>query len=120
VALKFVQRGNAARRGVGGTGMLDLLHSLPEPQQRTVADFDEEYRNELFRRAAERAQGEFRESTWLAFWRTCVFQEPIADVADELGMTTGNVYVARSRVIARLRQIVETYDAEANSKTEAS
>ena len=116
LALKFIQRGTGAsgpaRRGVGGTDMLDLLNSLPEPEHRTVTTFDEEYRNEVFVWAAEQVRGEFRESTWDVFWRTCVLNEPIAEVASDLGITTGSVYVARSRIIARLRQRVEECEAE--------
>lgn len=115
LALKFIQRGQTSgvgRRGVGGSDMMVLLKSLPEPEHRTVVAFDDEYRNEIFDLAAERAQSEFRESTWQSFWRTCVLGEPIADVAASLKLTTGNVYVARSRVIARLRQIVEEYETE--------
>jgi len=115
LALKFIQRGQssgAGRRGVGGSDMMDLLKNLPEPEHRTVVAFDDEYRNEIFDLAAERARGEFKESTWQAFWRTCVLEEPIADVAASLKLTIGNVYVVRSRVIARLRQIVEEYETE--------
>lgn len=111
LALRFLGRSHP-KRGVGGTDMLKLLENLPEPEHRTVALFDEECRNEVFRWAADQARGEFRESTWNAFWRTCVLNEPIVQVADQLGMTTGNVYVARSRVIARLRTIVEQFEAE--------
>ena len=115
LALKFIQRGEArgeGRRGVGGSEMIDLLKNLPEPEHRTVVAFDDEYRNEIFDLAAEKARSEFRESTWQAFWQTCVLNEPIADVAASLKLTTGSVYVARSRVIARLRQIVEEYETE--------
>lgn len=116
LALKFIERGartrGPSRRGAGGTDMLNLLHSLPEPEHRTVQLFDDEYRNEIFDWAADRARGEFRETTWQAFWRSCVLNEPIAAVAASLGMTTGNVYVARTRVIARLRRLVEECEAE--------
>ncbi|WP_010586333.1 sigma-70 family RNA polymerase sigma factor [Schlesneria paludicola] len=116
MALKFLQRGakvnGPARRGAGGTDMFELLQNLPEPDHRTVADFDEEYRNEVFAWAAEQVRQEFRDSTWQAFWRTCVLHEPIAQVAEGLGMTAGSIYVARTRVIARLRRFVE--DCEAN------
>ena len=64
--------------------MLELLQNLPEPEHRTVVAFDDEYRNEIFAWAAERACLEFRSSTWLAFWRSCVENEPIAEVADSL------------------------------------
>lgn len=111
LALRFLERGHP-RRGVGGSEMLELLENLPEPLPRTEAEFDDEYRNEVFRWAAEQARGEFRESTWQAFWRTCVQQEAIPQAARELGLTVGNVYVARSRVIARLKQFVEEFEAE--------
>ena len=116
LALKFIVRGTTAsgpaRRGVGGSDMLDLLKSLPEPDRNSIAEFDDEYRTEIFEWATDRIRGEFRETTWQAFWRTCVLNESIANVADSLGMTAGNVYVARTRIIARLRQVVEAYEAQ--------
>ena len=116
LALRFIERSvtvsGPARRGVGGSDMVDLLKNLPEPEHRTVVAFDDEYRNEVFDWAAELVRGEFRETTWQAFWRSCVLHEPIAEVAESLGMTAGNVYVARTRVIARLRQAVEECEAE--------
>ena len=114
LALKFVQRGRSpigtARRGAGGTDMLKLLDNLSEPEHRTSEAFDDEYRTEVFHFAAERVRAEFRETTWQAFWKTCVLHEPVSDVAAQLGTTAGNVYVARSRVIARLREVVEEFD----------
>lgn len=115
MSLKFLQRGakvnGPTRRGVGGTEIQDLLQSLPEPDHRTIAEFDEEYRNSIFEWAAEQVRREFRESTWQAFWRSCVLHEPISQVSEQLGMTTGSVYVARTRVIARLRKLVEDCEA---------
>ena len=119
LSLRFVQRGNtaigSARRGVGGSDMLQVFDHLPEPEQRTTCDFDDEYRTQLFRWAAERVRSEFRESTWQAFWRTCVLNEPIGNAADLLGMSPGSVYVARSRVIGRLRQVIEEFEAQHDS-----
>ncbi|HTN01625.1 MAG TPA: sigma-70 family RNA polymerase sigma factor [Planctomycetaceae bacterium] len=116
LALKSLQRGSPprgpVRRGAGGTEMLELFNNLPEPEQRTVDSFDDEYRNEIFQWAATRVRDDFRETTWKAFWQTCVLHEPVADVAETLGMTAGNVYVARSRVIARLRQFIEEFEGD--------
>lgn len=116
LALRFLQRGNRvdgpSLRATGGTDMVEVLNQLPEPDPQTVIAFDNEYRTELFDWAAKRIRGEFRETTWQAFWRSCVLNEPIANVAEELGVTAGNVYVARTRVIARLRQVVEDCEAD--------
>ena len=116
LSLKFLQRSriphDSTRRGVGGSDMLEILNGLQAPERRTVASFDDEYRNQVFRWAAEQVQSEFRETTWQAFWRTCVLNEPVAEVAAQLRMSAGNVYVARSRVLGRLRQTVEEFEAD--------
>ena len=46
------------------------------------------------------------EATWQAFWRTAVDGQPARDVAEALQMSVGAVYVAKSRVVARIKQHV--------------
>jgi RNA polymerase sigma-70 factor (ECF subfamily) len=50
---------------------------------------------------------EFQASTWEAFRLTAVEGLPPAKVAGRVGLSVGAVYVAKSRVIARLRQEIE-------------
>ena len=66
-----------------------------------------EIRRELFHRAAERVQDEVAPTTWQAFWQTAVVGRPVAVVARELRMTSGSIYIARSRVMVRLRAAAE-------------
>ena len=87
--------------------MIALLEAQPAPEGNDTALFDAEYRRRLFIWAAERIRGHFHESTWHAFWRTGVDGEDVQLVAAALGMTQGAVYVARSRVMARLRREIE-------------
>jgi len=101
-----------ACRGMGGTAMLELLNNLPDSDDGTSAAFDQEYRTALFQWAADRVRHDFRESTWQAFWQTCVLNRPIAQVGDELHLSVGSIYVARSRVIARLRQFLEDFEVD--------
>lgn len=68
--------------------------------------FDWEQRRSLFHWAAERVQQEFQPSTWAAFWQTSVQQRGVPEVAAELNMSLGAIYVARSRVLARIRQLI--------------
>jgi RNA polymerase sigma-70 factor (ECF subfamily) len=70
----------------------------PEPEGRLSAEADA-----LCRRALELIRGNFAESTWRAFWAVAVDGRPAADVAAALGLSVGAVYIARSRVLARLR-----------------
>ncbi len=93
-------------RGVGGTDMVRLLDEQPAASDAT-AEFDREYRMQLFRWAADQVRQQFRPASWQAFWLTCVEGWPIPRAAEHLGLSVGAVYVARSRVVARLRQCVE-------------
>ena len=63
-----------------------------------------EYRQWLVGRALELMRTEFQPSTWKACWEYVVNGRPAVEVATELGMSVGAVYMAKSRVLSRLRQ----------------
>jgi RNA polymerase sigma-70 factor (ECF subfamily) len=65
---------------------------------------EEEYRQRLVSRALDLMQTEFESSTWRACWESVVNERAAAEVASELGITVNAVYVAKSRVLRRLRQ----------------
>lgn len=65
---------------------------------------EEEYRQYLTRRAMELMQADFQPATWKAFWEYVVNQRPAAEVAGELGLTENAVYLAKGRVLHRLRE----------------
>jgi RNA polymerase sigma-70 factor, ECF subfamily len=70
-----------------------------------IAEFEEaEYRQHLVKRAFELMQSEFHPTTWRACWEYMVADRPAAEVAKELGITVNGVYLAKSRVLSRLRQ----------------
>jgi RNA polymerase sigma-70 factor (ECF subfamily) len=82
----------------------DIAHShvadLVEPRW-----YDEtEYRHELVGRAMQMLQPEFQPATWQAFWQSAVAGRRGREVAAELGLTVNAVYLARSRVLRRLRE----------------
>ena len=74
--------------------------------------FDVEYRQQVLAWALEQVRREFQNTSWQAFVESAVHDRPIATVARELNMSTGSVYVARSRIIARLRAKVKEFEAE--------
>jgi RNA polymerase sigma-70 factor, ECF subfamily len=61
-------------------------------------------RRVVLRRALELLREGVTERTWQAFWRTAVEGETPADVAGDLGMSVNAVYVAKARMLARLRE----------------
>jgi len=63
-----------------------------------------EYRNYLLRRTLQVIKTDFPESTWRAFCLHVIEGRPAAEVATEIGVTTNAVYLARGRVVKRLRE----------------
>lgn len=83
--------------------------------------YDLEHERQVFLWASERVQSQFQTSTWQAFWRTSVQQHSVERVAAELFLTPGAVYIARSRVMARLKQTVLQFaSSESHDPTFAS
>jgi RNA polymerase sigma-70 factor (ECF subfamily) len=78
--------------------------------------FQLEQQRELFGWAARKARDQFVPTTWQAFWLTAVEQQSPSQVAEQLGLSTGAVYIARSRVMARLRELIEQteFDSQVN------
>jgi RNA polymerase sigma-70 factor (ECF subfamily) len=65
--------------------------------------WESDYRRHLFARALTLMQTEFEPTTWQACLETVVHGKPAAVVALELGLSPAAVYVAKSRVLSRLR-----------------
>jgi RNA polymerase sigma-70 factor (ECF subfamily) len=66
--------------------------------------WEDEHRQFLLRRAMELMRTEFQPNTWQACWEHGFRQRPAAEVAAELGISENAVYIAKVRVVRRLRQ----------------
>lgn len=101
----------AQGREVQGTGDTAMLHVMDEQLDASQPDlWEREFRRTLFEWAVDRIRCDFEDTTWQAFWQTSVGDRETADVAEELGLSVGAVYIARSRVLARLRKEIEEVD----------
>jgi RNA polymerase sigma factor (sigma-70 family) len=98
-------------QGSGETAVQELLDA--QPGQSDEREWEQSWRQHLLDWAAQRVQDQFEPATWKAFWATAVEGRPVGQVARELGLSPGAVYIARSRVMARLRKAVEEIDADA-------
>jgi RNA polymerase sigma-70 factor (ECF subfamily) len=79
----------------------DDLADVPGPAD----GFDEEeYRRHIAGRALALIRTEFAPGTWKAFWGVVVEGRPTAAVAADFNLTVNAVYLARSRVLRRLRE----------------
>lgn len=77
--------------------------------------WETEYQRRLAAIAMDRIKGEFQEKTWRAFWLTAVDGAAAADVSTQIGLSPGAIYVAKSRVLARLKQEIEEIERQEES-----
>lgn len=107
LVVNFLIQRSRHPRGTGDSDFVRWLDEVPAAECGESRLFDLERRRQMFLWAAEEIEAEFRSQTWRAFWGTSVLGHSVEEVANELKMSAGAVYVARSRVMKRLREKVE-------------
>lgn len=101
IVIKFMTRERRHPTAQGGSSIVELLHAVADEPDEQLA---RRYEYELVVWAAGQVRDEFRETSWRAFWGTLIEQRDVQDVAAELGVSPGSIYMSRSRIMARLRQ----------------
>jgi RNA polymerase sigma factor (sigma-70 family) len=86
--------------------VLERLAASNDLQQQLNQAFDQELLSEAY----ARVEGQVAKKTWQAFLLTAVEGVSGAEVAAKLGMTVGNVYMARCNVQKRLRDELQRLD----------
>lgn len=104
-------------RASGDSDAHERLESAPAREEDGPdADWEREYQQRLTDRAMDIVKDEFQPATWQAFWGTAVEGKPAGEVGAGLKMSAGAVYVAKSRVLARLRdEVRRMMDEEDNA-----
>jgi RNA polymerase sigma-70 factor, ECF subfamily len=99
------QRKGASPVGEGGSDAYEKLQEVPVEEARdSQKPPPPEEVNILYRRALELIVTDFTDHTWKAFWGVVVDGRRPAAVAADLNMTLNAVYLAKARVLARLRE----------------
>jgi RNA polymerase sigma-70 factor, ECF subfamily len=80
----------------------DGLETVAAP--RDSAPDEDEYRRHLVHHALELVRTDFSAETWTAFTRFVLDGRSAPEVARELGVTPNAVYLARNRVLTRVRE----------------
>jgi RNA polymerase sigma-70 factor (ECF subfamily) len=95
----------------GGSTAHEQLQQLPDlAPEDSDAGHRQQVRSELAQRALGLMQQDFEERTWQAFWKTAVEQQSAAQAAAELGLSVASIYMAKSRVLRRLREELDGLD----------
>lgn len=104
--INFLTRPRHQVWGSGDTDMQQMLEAECDEDAGITQRFEIEYRRQVFHWAAERVRGAVKENSWQAFWLSTIDDLPANQVARQLEMSIGSVYIARSRVMARLQDEV--------------
>lgn len=88
----------------GSSSVREQLNQLEEETSELSRLWSEEHDRLVMARVLELVRPRFQEKTWEAFRRQMVLGERADAVASALDMPISSVYVARSRVMAALRQ----------------
>jgi RNA polymerase sigma-70 factor, ECF subfamily len=100
------RQGRAEARG--GTTAQCRLAEVPQPAEPSEQHIQSDAQSAIWlsRSALDVIRVEFEPRTWDAFWRTTVDGQLPAHVAADLHMSVPAVYMAKSRVLRRLRQVM--------------
>lgn len=113
VVVNFLIQQSRQPKPTGDSDFQQWLEQVPVSSSESGL-FAEEERRRVYDWAVERARAEFEGSTWQAFWKTAVEGSDVSTAARELQMSAGAIYVARSRVLNRLREKVQELMAAEN------
>lgn len=88
----------------GGSEFQHVLDELADPNSGLSRQWDEEHDQHVTRRLLDWIRPQFQDKTWRAFQLVAVAGESPDEVARDLGLTVNAVFIAKSRVLAKLRE----------------
>jgi RNA polymerase sigma-70 factor (ECF subfamily) len=98
---------DARAQASGGSGAVAALQQIADPDSELNRQWDEEHDRYVLHCLLDLIDEEFEPITLLAFRRLALEGSSGAEVARELGLSVAAVYVAKSRVLARISQEAE-------------
>ena len=87
----------------GGDEIDRALVELEDPASAMSREWDRQHDRHVLGRLMRRIEKEFKPETWQAFYRVAIEGQSADAVAGELATTTNAVFIAKSRVLKRLR-----------------
>ena len=108
--IDFLRHRNRLPKTGDQSEIRNLIEQTPD-HSTEASQFDLEFEKQVFAWAAVQVRNQVKEKTWQAFWQSSVENKPVAAVAAALGLTPGAVYIARCRVMAKLKDVVQSQSA---------
>ncbi len=108
----FRARQGRQSQASGDTQVQHRLEEQAAPAPEDTSFWNEEYERQLLARALEIVRHGFQELTWKAFCQTALEGKKAKATAQELGISVASVYMAKSRVMAQLREEIRRLQQE--------
>ena len=106
------RKNTGVERAIGGE---ESLNEVPDEVKDGEDEDDDRDKAILYQKAVQFIKGEFSDKDCKAFLMLVVDGIPAKDVADNLGMSVNEVYIAKSRILKRLRvEFADLIDDETN------
>ena len=112
LVINWMKNGQRRMVAIGGPESQSMFDALTAEDGPESSEFDRELRRSIFQRASEVVRQEQSPKAWQAFWETAMVGKTPTVVSQELGMSTGAVRVAKCRVLARLKEVVNDLESE--------
>ncbi|MEZ6032875.1 MAG: sigma-70 family RNA polymerase sigma factor [Planctomycetaceae bacterium] len=87
----------------GGSSFQQVLEQLSDPHSELSRLWNDEHDQHVLQSLLTRIRPTIPDQMWQSFFRVAMAGEAVDDVAEDLGVTVNSIYIARSRVMARLR-----------------
>ena len=97
----------AGTQGEGGSGAAAALQQFADPDSDLNRQWDEKHDRYVLDCLPDLVEEEFEPATLRAFRRLALERASGAEVAEELGLSVAAVYMAKSRVLQRIRREAE-------------
>lgn len=90
--------------GIGGSDGQKMFQQASFNEADETEESAHAETKQLYRRAVEFIRNDFSERDWQAFLQVVMLEKRSVDVATDLNMTTNAVYLAKSRILRRVRE----------------
>ncbi|PQO42520.1 RNA polymerase subunit sigma-24 [Blastopirellula marina] len=94
---------NRQAKGIGGSDFGEVIAQLEDPESGLSAQWNRDHDRHVLQYLLDEVRPSFTDNTWQAFQRFALDGLSADEVSQELGISVNAVFVAKSRILSRLR-----------------
>jgi RNA polymerase sigma-70 factor (ECF subfamily) len=112
IAWRCWRRVESRTRRLDASMLDETIWLSPKARENLLEDFDRLAHQELLQTCMDAVRGRVESTTWQAFSMTALDEKPAQEVAVQLGLSVGAVYMARSRVQRHIADELKKLDPD--------